>query len=80
MTEKARLKWHCRRGMRELDLLLEGFLEHRYDALSPAGQSSFGRLLDSPNEDLMSWLVGGGRPQDEQLAEIVEQIRARGAS
>lgn len=77
MTEQARLKWHCRRGMRELDLLLEGFLEHRYQALSPADRDSFARLLDCPNEDLMDWLMEGGSPQDEQLAEIVRQIRDR---
>jgi len=31
MAHHAKLKWHCRRGMRELDLLLEGFLENRYE-------------------------------------------------
>lgn len=75
MTELARLKWHCRRGMRELDLLLEGFLEHSYQSLSPAGRKSFARLLDCPNEDLMDWLMEGGTPRDDQLAEIVRQVR-----
>ena len=77
MTEKARLKWQCRRGMRELDLLLEEFLENRYEKLSPSARDIFSRLLDCPNEDLMKWLVEGGSPQDEQLAGIVEQIRER---
>jgi len=31
MTHHSKLKWHCRRGMRELDLLLEGLLENRYE-------------------------------------------------
>lgn len=79
MTELARLKWHCRRGMRELDLLLEGFLERRYSVLSPADRESFARLLDCRNQDLMDWLMEGGTPQDEQLAEIVGQIRDRDA-
>jgi len=77
MIEQARLKWHCRRGMRELDLLLEGFLEHRYQGLSPVDRDGFARLLDCPNENLMDWLMEGGIPQDEQLAEIVRQIRDR---
>lgn len=80
MTEHAKLKWHCRRGMRELDLLLEGFLEHRYRALPAVDRESFARLLDCPNEDLMDWLMEGGSPQDAQLAEIVRQIRNEGAS
>ena len=77
MTRKAKLKWHCRRGMRELDLLLEGFLEDHYEALDPADRDSFERLLDCRNEDLMDWLVDGKSPQDEQLAEILGQIRER---
>lgn len=77
MTQKAKLKWHCRRGMRELDLLLEGFLADRYNALSAAEQASFERLLDCRNEDLMDWLIDGGSPQDEQLAGIVNRIRAQ---
>jgi antitoxin CptB len=75
MTHKAKLKWHCRRGMRELDLLLDEFLENRYQTLSPTARHSFGRLLDCSNEDLVDWIMGGGSPQDEQLAEIVSRIR-----
>ncbi len=77
MTHHAKLKWHCRRGMRELDLLLEGFLENRYQDLSPADQAGFGRLLDCRNEDLMAWLINGGSPEDEQLAGIVNRIRTQ---
>jgi len=63
--------------MRELDLLLEGFLEHRFQTLSPADRDSFERLLDCPNQDLMDWLMEAGTPQDEQLAKVVRQIRER---
>jgi len=75
MTHHAKLKWHCRRGMRELDLLLEGFLVDRYEALSAVDQAGFERLLDCPNEDLMAWLIDGDSPSDEQLAGIVDRIR-----
>ena len=77
MTQLAKLKWHCRRGMRELDLLLEEFLEQRFEALSAADRDAFERLLDCRNEDLMDWLMEGGTPEDEQLASLVRQIRAR---
>ncbi|WP_089723985.1 succinate dehydrogenase assembly factor 2 [Candidatus Thiosymbion oneisti] len=77
MTHYAKLKWYCRRGMRELDLLLEGFLENRYEALSATDRVSFERLLDCSNEDLMAWLIDGDSPRDEQLAGIVNWIRTR---
>jgi len=77
MTHRAKLKWHCQRGMRELDLLLEWFLVNRYEALSALDQAGFERLLDCPNEDLLAWLIRGDSPQDKQLAGIVSQIRDR---
>lgn len=77
MNEKARLKWHCRRGMRELDLLLEEFLEDSYQGLSATERGTFARLLDCPNQDLMAWLIDGDTPPDEELAGIVEQVRGR---
>lgn len=77
MTQQAKLKWHCRRGMRELDLLLEEFLEYRFQTLPPTEQDAFVRLLDCRNQDLMAWLMEGEDPQDEQLAGIVRQIRVR---
>jgi len=80
MIHHAKLKWHCRRGMRELDLLLEEFLVDRYQGLSPADQAGFERLLDCRNEDLMAWLINGGAPPDEQLARIVTQVRENLAS
>jgi len=75
VTRRAKLKWHCRRGMRELDLLLDEFLETEYDGLSTAGRDSFERLLECRNEDLMDWLMEGASPPDEQLAGIVSRIR-----
>ena len=64
--------------MRELDLLLETFLEKRYPTLSPAQRDDFARLLDCRNEDLMTWLIEGGAPEDKQLEEMVRQVRGGG--
>ncbi len=76
MSLKAKLKWHCRRGMRELDLLLEAFLEQMYDALPPAGRNAFERLLDCRNQDLMAWLIEGKPAADAGLAAVVAAIRS----
>lgn len=75
MSKRSKLKWQCRRGMRELDLVLEDFLELHYDQLTPQAQSDFEDLLTQPNQELMDWLVGGVEPKRASLARIVAQIR-----
>lgn len=75
MSRRSRLKWQCRRGMRELDLVLEAFLESHYDRLTPEAQADFEHLLARPNEELMDWLMGGLEPANEALARIATQIR-----
>ncbi|MBK8162382.1 MAG: succinate dehydrogenase assembly factor 2 [Gammaproteobacteria bacterium] len=45
--ERARLHWQCRRGMRELDLLLQAYLDHAYDGAADAERAAFRRLLDT---------------------------------
>jgi succinate dehydrogenase flavin-adding protein (antitoxin of CptAB toxin-antitoxin module) len=64
--------------MRELDLLLEEFLEKRYEMISAADREGFERLLECRNEDLIDWLMEGEDPQDQQLAGIVRQVRYAG--
>lgn len=76
MGELSRLRWHCRRGMRELDLLLGHFLEHRYGDLEADQQEHFRRLLEYPDDRLYDWFYQGERPDDECLSALVEQIRA----
>ena len=44
--EKSRLKWACRRGMLELDVIFMPFFEHEFDSLSEAQQQTFIRLLE----------------------------------
>ena len=71
----GRLRWQCRRGMLELDLLLMDFLEHRYGALPEAWQRDFERLLEYPDPILRDWLLGRNVPQDPELQRLVELIR-----
>ena len=61
--------------MRELDVLLERFLDRNYDALSGADKEAFERLLDRSNDDLIAWLISGAQPEDEQIARLVRDIR-----
>lgn len=71
-----RLRWRCRRGTRELDLLLGGWLERYWAAADDARRSAFERLLDSTDPDLWDWLMGHARPDDPKFASIIDEIRA----
>lgn len=75
MQIPARLKWSCRRGMLELDVLLGNFLEEAYVKLSPADQALFVKLLECQDQDLFHWLTGKDQPSDPELLLIVEKIR-----
>ncbi len=57
MSKRSQLKWHCRRGMKELDILLMHYLEHNYEQSSPSEQQAFQSLLELPDTDLYALLL-----------------------
>lgn len=71
----GRLVWRCRRGTRELDLILGRFLENGYGGLDARQREQFERLLDYEDDALQLWLLGYAEPEDAALAEIVTLIR-----
>jgi antitoxin CptB len=73
------LRWRCRRGMKELDLLLERFLEVHYDRLPAERQRVFEGLLTLPDPVLAELLLGpSAGPSDAQLAEVLALVAASG--
>ena len=76
MNELSRMRWKCRRGMLELDLLLRDFLDSGYPELDVAGQQLFDRILDYPDAVLLEWLLGRIRPTDKDVAQLVDKIRS----
>jgi len=75
-TEKARLQWRCRRGMLELDLLLQPFVENVYDSLSAEDKHKFHLLLDLQDNELLECLMLQTPPEDESLNDIISQVRS----
>jgi antitoxin CptB len=75
MNELSQLKWRCRRGMKELDFLLLNYLECRYEQASLAEQQAFKTLLDKPNTDLYTYLLGQQIPEDAQILNMVNSIK-----
>ena len=73
--KKAKLTWHCRRGMLELDLILQRFLAQHLDSLTDEQIILFERLLTTEDPDLYAWFMGYEAPVDKELREIVAFIR-----
>lgn len=74
-AELRRLRWRCRRGMRELDRLLERYLDHTWAAASEQERGVFLRLLDSEDDRLWRWFLGHETPPDADLDQLVQRIR-----
>jgi len=70
-----RLRWRCRRGLLELDLLFEAYLEKGYTASSEKEKAEFVRLLECQDQSLQEWLLGKGPPEDDSLNAIIQRIR-----
>ena len=73
-TSTAQLRWRCRRGTREMDLLLLRFLERDYPDLGAREQSLFGALLDEPDPDLYAWITGQTEPANPDYLPIIDRI------
>lgn len=75
----AELKWRCRRGMLELDVFLQRFIERGYPELDEAGRNTLYQLLDYPDQELLELLLGQVHaldPEHEALAERIRQAAA----
>ncbi|MGH8619867.1 MAG: succinate dehydrogenase assembly factor 2 [Burkholderiales bacterium] len=70
-----RLRWQCRRGMLELDLVLNRFLEHGLPGLDPAGLDAFKKLLALPDTVLLDVVMGRQVLADPGLEAIAERVR-----
>ncbi|MDH3763815.1 MAG: succinate dehydrogenase assembly factor 2 [Gammaproteobacteria bacterium] len=75
MTELSRLRWLCRRGMKELDLVMSGYLERYYLAASNEDQALFRALLDMPDPDLFGLLLGHSESDDPELERFIKILR-----
>ncbi len=72
----AKLRWRCRRGMRELDALLLKFVERSAASLSAADLARFEEILELPDPVLHAYLLGRSAPADAATASFIERIRA----
>ncbi len=71
---RNRLQWRCRRGMRELDVVLEAFVTNVYDSLPQTEQQLFQTLIDSTDNDLYSWVTGRSEHPDHDCRALLNRI------
>ena len=72
---KSRLYWQCRRGMLELDSLLQNYYKKNIDSLTDLQLTKFENLLQCSDELLLEYLMGRTVPTDAGIATLVREIR-----
>lgn len=75
MSELSRLRWLCRRGMKELDVVMSTYLESYYADASAEQQRGFKKLLEMQDPELYNLLLGRERVQDPALEPLIEFLR-----
>lgn len=76
MGNRSRLRWRCRRGALELDLLLNRYLDDQFDHASADERFAFEQLLTLQDPELLRYVMGQDYPNNDALAALVKKIRA----
>lgn len=74
-VELKRVRWRCRRGMRELDRLFDRWLDREWERSSDAQRGVFLQLLECEDDRLWRWFMGYEACPDAALQPLVERIR-----
>jgi antitoxin CptB len=74
-AERRRLRWRCRRGMRELDQLFERWLDREWPQASGSDRGVFLQLLECEDDKLWRWFMGHETAPDAELDRLVQRIR-----
>ena len=74
-VELKRIRWRSRRGLLELDLVLERFLAQHFDTLDSNQLRAYVRLLDLPDNDFLDVVNGRADVTDPELEPMVELLR-----
>jgi antitoxin CptB len=76
-SDLGKLRWRCRRGMKELDLLLTRYVDEQYRDAAPDHQQAFRQLLDFQDPLLYEYFLGRVLPPDAVLSSLIERITAK---
>ncbi len=70
-----KIYWRCRRGMAELDVFFQSFLDSGYQDLNKSERDDFEQLLTCNDNDLLEYLMGRTVPSESNLIDVVTKIR-----
>ncbi len=73
--EQERLRWRSRRGLLEMDLILQRFLDQHLTRLSEIEVRAYDALLQLPDNDFLDLAMGRRGPDDVELLPVLEKIR-----
>lgn len=76
MLSDSTLRWRCRRGKKELDVLLGRFLDRQLTGMSAAQRAAFERLLTLEDEDLLDLIFGRATTTDNDIATLLGWLAA----
>ena len=71
----SKIRWQCRRGMLELDIIFGKFVDQHFEKLSDNEKQAFVKLLDQPDVTLYAWLLKYENPIDPQDEMIIRKIQ-----
>ena len=75
--EIGKLRWRCRRGMKELDVLLTRYVDEQYGQSTPAQKAAFHELLDTVDPVIYSYFIGRQPAPTDALSSLIDRITAR---
>jgi antitoxin CptB len=76
----GKLRWRCRRGMKELDVLLTRYVDEEYAAASPADQAAFRELLELPDPQIHAYCLRLEPAPTAVLSALIKRITAGSSS
>jgi len=76
MKDIERMRWRCRRGLLELDIVLGRFVERHYASLEEGERQAFDALLDMPDNPLWDMIAGKQDAAPGEQQALLEKIRA----
>jgi len=71
----SRLRWRCRRGTKELDIVMNRYLQERYSTASVEEQASFNELLDIEDPIIFDWMLNKTQPEAENLQALIKILQ-----
>ena len=69
-----KLRWKSRRGMKELDVLLEAFFEQQVDSLATGDWPELEELLAREDDVLFDWISGRNLPSNPAMLNLIDTL------